>query len=206
MPLKKNSRRHKELVARIMRKQAKKECKFKVACKRCGYRWKAKVRKPKSCARCKAQSWNKSVKEAPKRANRRKRFWQQAKDQRFKDSLRNPAKRMKQGRLMIREGSRYVSREKLARRKRDRARREQKRQAKQARSRSRKAARKTLVRKIATVTKAIVARKAPARKAPARKIRAKKADRDRAYRVKAITKKSIILEADKTDMPAGNVA
>lgn len=32
----------------------------KCVCKRCGYRWNARVRKPKECPECKRRDWNKT--------------------------------------------------------------------------------------------------------------------------------------------------
>lgn len=31
---------------------------MKCTCKRCGYEWIARIKKPKACPRCKAYTWN----------------------------------------------------------------------------------------------------------------------------------------------------
>jgi predicted Zn-ribbon and HTH transcriptional regulator len=72
--LKKGSRTWRELIAAKIRKANLLSNRYPCKCKRCGYRWKAKVRVPGFCSRCKSRAWNKSRREAPPRRSRL-RFW-----------------------------------------------------------------------------------------------------------------------------------
>lgn len=119
--MKKGSRRLRALIGKAIARKSRLPARYPVHCLRCGYRWKAKVKKPKFCSRCKSTAWMKSKASVPPKRPRL-RYW-------VKASVGDTGQRITKGRPVRRVAGRrgYMSEALYTKRKRDAEMKRQKR-------------------------------------------------------------------------------
>ena len=112
MALKKGSRRLRALIKKKAILGNRLPVKWPQECRRCGYKWKSRRKRPTFCSRCKTKAWDKAISEAPPRRKRR-RYWLKP------GSQGKMGHKLPKGRMVVRvPGRRGYMSERLARKRR----------------------------------------------------------------------------------------